>query len=386
MPDNAFPLVFDGHNDVLLRLKMRSGDAVAAFIDGGSGGQLDLPRMLSGGFGGGLFAVFVPSRERGRSPTARMEGVTYDVPLPPAIEQSEALPDVFAMVSLLLRIETASEGRLRVCRSAADIRRTMSEGAVAAVLHFEGAEAIDPDFRALDVFHAAGLRSLGPVWSRPTLYAEGVPFRFPSTPDIGGGLTEAGRRLVGACNERRIAIDLSHINEKGFWDVARLSDAPLIASHSNAHAICRHARNLTDDQMRAIRDSGGIAGLNFATSFLREDGQRGTEVDLGVMLSHLDHMIEVMGVEHVGLGSDFDGAEVPRDIGDCTGLANLQAAMRGHGYDDETHRKDIARQLAARARSDLGRIEIRPIGRDTWRDGPSRLINEKRMPPADKCA
>ena len=336
MPDNAFPLVFDGHNDVLLRLKMRSTDGVGAFIDGGSGGQLDLPRMLSGGFGGGLFAVFVPSRERGKSPIARMEGVTYDVPLPPAIEQAEALPDVFAMVSLLLRIEAASEGRLRVCRSAADIRRTMSEGAVAAVLHFEGAEAIDPDFRALDVFHAAGLRSLGPVWSRPTLYAEGVPFRFPSTPDIGDGLTEAGRKLVSACNERRIAIDLSHINEKGFWDVARLSDAPLIASHSNAHAICRHARNLTDDQMRAIRDSGGIAGLNFATSFLREDGQRGTDVDLEIMLRHLDRMIEIMGVGHVGLGSDFDGAEVPRGIGDCTGLANLQGAMRGHGYDDET--------------------------------------------------
>ena len=339
MPDNAFPLVFDGHNDVLLRLKMRSADPVAAFVDGSSSGQLDLPRMLSGGFGGGLFAVFVPSRERGRRPVARMEGVTYDVPLPPALEQSEALPDVFAMVSLLLRIERASQGRLRVCRSAADIRKSMSEGAVAAVLHFEGAEAIDPDFRALDVFHAAGLRSLGPVWSRPTLYAEGVPFRFPSTPDIGEGLTEAGRRLVAACNERRIALDLSHINEKGFWDIARLSQAPLIASHSNAHAICPHARNLTDDQMRAIRDSGGIAGLNFATSFLREDGQRGTDVGLAIMLRHLDHMIEVMGIDHVGFGSDFDGAEVPRDIGDCTGLANLQGALASHGYDDDALRK-----------------------------------------------
>ena len=339
MPEHSFPPVFDGHNDVLLRLKMRSTDPVAAFIEGSHAGQLDLPRMLSGGFGGGLFAVFVPSRERGHGAGARMQGVTYDVPLPPAIEQSQALPDVFAMVSLLLRMEAASEGRLRICRSAADIRKAMSAGAVAAVLHFEGAEAIDPDFRALDVFHAAGLRSLGPVWSRPTLYAEGVPFRFPSTPDIGDGLTEAGRRLVKACNERRIAIDLSHMNEKGFWDVARLSDAPLIASHSNAHAICPHARNLTDDQMRAIGDSGGIAGLNFATSFLREDGQRGTDVDIEIMLRHLDHMIEVMGVEHVGLGSDFDGAEVPGDIGDCTGLSTLQAAMRRHGYDDETLRR-----------------------------------------------
>ena len=139
-----------------------------------------------------------------------------------------------------------------------------------------------------------------------------------------------------ACNERRIAIDLAHMNEKGFWDVARLSDAPLIASHSNAHAICPHARNLTDDQMRAIRDSGGLAGLNFATSFLREDGQRGADMDIGIMLRHLDHMIAVMGVEHVALGSDFDGAEVPLEVGDCSGLPKLQAAMRRHGYDDGT--------------------------------------------------
>ncbi len=342
MSDQSFPPVFDGHNDVLLRLKMRSGDPVKAFVEGMAGGQLDLPRMASGGFGGGLFAVFVPSRERGRSPVAKMEGVSYDVPLPPAVSQSEALPDVFEMVSLLLRIERAAEGRLKVCRTAADIRTAMAEKAVAAVLHFEGAEAIDPDFFALDAFYEAGLRSLGPVWSRPTAYAEGVPFRFPSTPDIGDGLTAAGRRLVAACNERRIALDLSHINGKGFWDVARLSAAPLIASHSNAHAICPHARNLTDDQMRAIRDSDGLAGLNFATSFLREDGQRGTDTGLDIMLRHLDHMIAIMGIDHVALGSDFDGAEVPRDIGDCTGLPNLLGAMQGHGYDGETIEK-IAR-------------------------------------------
>jgi membrane dipeptidase len=165
-----------------------------------------------------------------------------------------------------------------------------------------------------------------------------VPFRFPSSPDIGDGLTEAGRALVRACNARRIAIDLSHINEKGFWDVAELSDAPLIASHSNAHAVCPHARNLTDEQMRAVAASGGIAGLNFATCFLRPDGQPRTDTGLDVMLRHLDHMIETMGVAHVGLGSDFDGAEVPHRIGDCTGLSNLQAAMREHGYDDETIR------------------------------------------------
>lgn len=332
MPDADFPLVFDGHNDALLRLHLsKSPTPVADFVAGRKGGQLDLARMKAGGFGGGLFAVFVPPRERGGG--MKMEGKSYDVALPAPIAQADALPDAISMVALLYALERQSDGGLRICRSVADIRKAMADGAVAAVLHFEGAEAIDPDFHALDLFHTAGLRSIGPVWSRPTLYANGVPFRFPSGPDIGEGLTDAGRALVKACNARRIAIDLAHINEKGFWDVAKLSDAPLIASHSNAHAVCPHARNLTDDQMRAVRDSGGIVGLNFANCFLRPDGQMGGDVPFETMLRHLDHMIETMGVDHVGLGSDFDGAAVPREIGDAAGLPKLQAAMRNHGYD-----------------------------------------------------
>ncbi|MGN6550554.1 MAG: dipeptidase [Pararhizobium sp.] len=339
MTDERLPLVFDGHNDVLLRLLMRrDSDPVAAFLKGEGRGHLDLPRMTEGGFGGGLFAVFIPSRRTRGSPDSAMNGATYDVPLPKMLSQAEALPTALAMIALLIRIERESDGRFRICRSVADIRAAMAAKAVAAVLHFEGAEAIDPDFEALDAFHAAGLRSLGPVWSRPTVYGYGVPFRYPSMPDIGDGLTDDGKALVRACNARRIAIDLSHLNAKGFWDVAKISNAPLIASHSNAHAVCPHARNLTDDQMRAVRDSGGLVGLNFATCFLRPDGQRGADMELDIMLRHLDHMIAVMGVEHVALGSDFDGAEIPRDIRDCAGLPALRSAMRANGYDEEAMR------------------------------------------------
>ncbi|PLX37091.1 MAG: peptidase [Hyphomicrobiales bacterium] len=330
--------VFDGHNDVLSRLAEKTtDDPVADFVNGDDRGHLDLPRMKKGGFAGGLFAVWIPS-PFDEDLLGQMQGASYDVPLPDPVPQAEALPTAFHMISLLTRMEEQSGGDFRICRSAADIRSAVANDAVAAVLHFEGAEAIDPDFHALDVFYAAGLRSLGPVWSRPTIFGDGVPFRYPSSPDIGGGLTETGRALVRACNQRRIAIDLSHITEKGFWDVAAISDAPLIASHSNVHAICPHARNLTEKQLHAVRDSGGIVGLNFATQFLRPDGQRGANMSLDLMLRHLDAMIETMGVEHVGIGSDFDGAEVPADIGDATGLPRLMAAMRAHGYDEETMR------------------------------------------------
>jgi membrane dipeptidase len=225
-----------------------------------------------------------------------------------------------------------AQDQLQICRSTADLRACFAQGKLAAIMHMEGAEAIDRDFHALDVFHAAGLRSLGPVWSRPTIWGEGVPFRFPSDGDTGGGLSDAGKDLIRACNKRKIMVDLSHMTEAGFWDVATISDAPLVATHSNAHALCPSARNLTDRQLAAIAESGGVVGLNFATAFLRPDGQMRADVPLEIMLRHLDHLIGILGEDGVALGSDFDGAQVPEAIGDVAGLPVLIDAMRTHQY------------------------------------------------------
>jgi len=180
----------------------------------------------------------------------------------------------------------------------------------------------------LDVLYAAGLRTLGPVWSRPNIFGHGVPFRFPSSPDTGEGLTDVGRALVRRCNEMRVLIDLSHINEKGFWDIAKLSGAPLVATHSNAHALCSASRNLTDKQLAVIRETGGLVGVNYAVSFLREDGRRDTNTPLDTVVDHIAYLIDHLGEDGVGLGSDFVGAMIPVGIGSAAGVPNLVAAMR----------------------------------------------------------
>jgi len=314
--------IFDGHNDVLLRLYRRGGaDAAAAFLRGEDKGHLDLRKARRGGFAGGLFAIFVPSPDgkKGASPAA--------------VELTDAQRAVFAMTSLLFRIERESKGRVRVCRSIGDIESCLADDVLAAVLHIEGAEAIDADFALLDVLHAAGLRSLGPVWSRPNAFGHGVPFRCPSSPDTGPGLTDLGKALVGACNRLRIMIDLSHLNERGFWDVAALSNAPLVASHSNAHAVSPHSRNLTDRQLAAIGKSGGLVGVNFAVSFLRPDGRRDKDTPTELMIQHIEHMLEHAGEDSVGLGSDFDGTEIPAELKDAAGLQILVQAMRKRGFD-----------------------------------------------------
>jgi len=323
-------IVFDGHNDVLLRLWEAGGrKAVPAFANGDTG-HIDLPRARKGGFGGGFFAIYVPSPGDDADEFDAMAQTRYDLPLPDPIDVSDALPVALGQAAILLEMQR--QGQVRICHNTADIRACLADGTMAAIMHMEGAEAIDRDFHALDVFHAAGLRSLGPVWSRPTIWGEGVPFRFPSSGDTGGGLTDAGKELIRACNARGIMVDLSHMTEAGFWDVAAISDAPLVATHSNAHALCASARNLTDKQLRAIAEGEGMVGLNFATAFLREDGQMRADVPLEIMLRHLDHLIGILGEDGVGLGSDFDGAQVPEAIGDVAGLPALVTAMQEHQY------------------------------------------------------
>ena len=144
---------------------------------------------------------------------------------------------------------------------------------------------------------------------------------------------------MAECNRLRILIDLSHLNEAGFNDVAALSDAPLVATHSGAHAITASSRNLTDRQLAMIAERKGMVGVNFATIFLRRDGRRSPEMGWSPLLRHLGHLIDRLGEDHVGFGSDFDGTTIPANIGDVTGLPALQSALRLHGYDTALLRK-----------------------------------------------
>jgi membrane dipeptidase len=166
-----------------------------------------------------------------------------------------------------------------------------------------------------------------------------VPFAFPSSPDTGPGLTSAGKALVKACNELGVMIDVSHLNEAGFWDVVDATSKPVVASHSNAHAICPSSRNLTDKQLDAVRDSDGLVGLNFNVPFLRPDGERDAAMPLDVMADHIDYLVERIGLERVALGSDFDGALMPDDLSDASKLPNLMDTLRRRGYDDDALRK-----------------------------------------------
>jgi membrane dipeptidase len=311
-------VIIDGHNDLVLHCWQNQPTR-----------HLDLDAARAAGFSGGFFALYVPSPEV-PPPTS----FPYAQPLPDPIPHDEA-----ARIAEEL-FETLCALPVRRARTVDDF----VDGDVTAIVHMEGAEPIAPDLSNLEEWYGRGLRSIGPVWSRPNDFAHGVPFAFPSAPDTGPGLTGAGKSLVGACNELGILVDCSHLNEAGFWDVARLSNAPLVATHSNAHALCPASRNLTDAQLDAIAASGGIVGVNFAVSFLREDGWNvPDDTPITEIVRHVDYLADRMGIDHVAFGSDFDGTEIPAELGDAAGLPKLLDALRAHGFGDDalakiTHR------------------------------------------------
>jgi membrane dipeptidase len=323
----VFP-IFDGHNDALTR------DDPGDLATGRTGGHLDLPRMREGGMRGGIFAVFTPSPGDGSGERSFGDGGAYVEPLAAPVGREAAAAHAAAAAGRLLRLER--EGEIVVARAIADVDGALEGSSPpVAVLHLEGAEAIDAGLEALDQWYAAGLRSLGPVWSRANAFAHGVQFAFPSSPDIGPGLTEHGEALVGACADLGILVDLSHLNEAGFWDVARIEAGPLVASHSGAHALCAASRNLTDAQIDAIAASGGLAGVVFATPFLRPDFADDPDTPIGLIVEHVRHVADRVGIEHVALGSDFDGATIPAALGDVRGLPKLVAALEDEGFGEE---------------------------------------------------
>ncbi len=328
-------IVFDGHNDMLTRADME----IRSFLEGmeNATGHLDLPRAKHGGLGGGMFAIFTPappdSPERDN-----MYGVTftdkgYDVSERSPIDQAYAAAYSNQIIDFAYRLEARSNNAVKIATSVKQIEQCFASDTLAMVLTLEGAEAIKPDLSNLEFYFQKGIRSLGLVWSRPNAFGKGVPFRFPHSPDTGTGLTDAGTALVKACNNLGIMVDLAHLNERGFFDVAAISSAPLVVTHADVYAICPSTRNLTDDQIDAVAASGGVIGINFEPINTHPQASIDQDVPLTQITAHIDYIADRVGIDHVAFGSDFDGADMPRALKDSSGLPALIEQLRRQGYD-----------------------------------------------------
>ncbi|MGI9394987.1 MAG: dipeptidase [Boseongicola sp.] len=321
--------VFDGHNDALSRLWCANGDPVADFST--NAGHVNVDACRTGGMAGGFFAIYSPST-RAEYDFTDFDPAVFDMPLPPMMDEGFALGAAIGQAGIARKLHDA--GSIEIVTDASSLGRSFVGDPITCILHLEGADCIGPDLLALDALYSLGLRSIGIVWSRPTIFGDGVPFAFGRDGDTGPGLTDDGKRLVERCKELGVIIDTSHLTMKGFWDLAE-AGIPLVATHSNAIEICNTTRNLTDEQLRAIGETDGIAGLNFGTIFLDSAAWKTGMCGIDACIRHLAHMIDIAGENHVAIGSDFDGAPMPDGIGSAADLQNLAAAMEAADFGTE---------------------------------------------------
>jgi membrane dipeptidase len=306
-------IIFDGHCDTLLEIL--SGKR--KFGERSKKGHIDLPRLREGGVTAQVLAIYLE-----------------DQYLPAgAVKQTLRLLDV------LYRELAAHPDTFTLATKAADIKAAKRAGKVAAVVGLEGAEALEGDLGTLRMFYRLGVRLLTVAWSRRNQAADGV-----GEARTGGGLTNFGLQMVQECNKLGILLDISHLAPAGVRDVLEGSSQPIIASHSNAYALCAHPRNLNDEQLLAVAKKGGVVCVVFVPSFITTDRK---EASLEKLLDHIDHIVHVAGIDHVGLGSDFDGFGPPPPVGleDVTHLPGITAGLVQRGYSETDVRKILGENL-----------------------------------------
>lgn len=293
-------IVVDGHCDTL-------GDVLEGkrtLAERSTLGHVDLPRLRAGGVTAQIFACFTPIHEYHRSATRY----------------------ALRMIDVLHQAIDAHPDELLLAANAAGIRRAKAEGKIAGILGLEGAEPLGNDLAVLRSFHRLGVRVLGLTWNFRNEVADGV---MEGTQAL--GLSAFGKEVVEECNRLGVLIDVSHLAPAGLEDVLRVSQRPVIASHSNARALCDHPRNLSDAQIEAIARGGGLVGVTFVDAFLHRPA---AEASIEHALDHIDHLLRVVGPEHVMIGSDFDGADMPRGLEDAIRYPSLTAGMAARGHNE----------------------------------------------------
>ncbi len=266
-------------------------------------GHLDLERLLTAGVGLQFFALF-----------------TY-----PSNGPEVNLRRILEMIAQFHRSVEASGGRLYPVLEAADV--APQGGRVGGLLAVEGMSAIGGSIEILEVLHRLGVRSAMLTWNERNSLADGAMDQESS-----GGLSAEGKRVIAAMQRLKMALDVSHLGERGFWDLLEISEGPVLASHSNVRALRNHPRNLTDEQIKALAARGGVIGMNFYTEFLVDDGQ----ATLGHLLRHIRHIADLVGPQHVGLGSDFDGiSSAPDRLQTVADYPNLREALDAAGFTAE---------------------------------------------------
>lgn len=293
------PWVIDGHCDSL-------GDYIQGkrtLKVGTEGGHWDLERAREGGIILQIMAAFIESEYKPASATRRG----------------------LQLIHAAQQFVAENQDQVYFVLSQKDLKQHLNQQKLGILLSVEGGEVLGESLFMVDIIYQLGVRALGLTWNQRNALADGAGEWTNSR------LTRLGQKVISRMNELGMLIDVSHLNEAGFWHVLELTDAPIMASHSCAHALCQHPRNLTDEQLKALARNQGLVGVNFYPSFLTAKG----EASLSNVVQHITHIAEVAGVECIGLGSDFDGIDqTPDGLENVSKYPDLATALLQVGFQE----------------------------------------------------
>lgn len=317
MPDNNLSLkeksfdlhqstgVIDTHCDTI-HLFRRSEHGSYKFGDHNKTGHLDLPRMEIGAIKVQFFAVFIEPEHR-----------------------TSALHLTLQLIEHYYQALSGFEKRITHVENYYELEQVLAKGKIASVLAIEGGEVIGSSLELLRMLHRLGVRSFGLTWNHRNQIADGVG------EEAGAGLTRFGFEVVAELNKLGVIIDVAHLSESGFWDVLETSSVPVIVSHANAYAVCNHPRNLKDSQLKGLAENGGIISLSFYPKFIGKES-----VKISNLVDHYVHIASLIGVEHLGVGSDFDGIdETIEGLADVSQMSNLTEALLKRGFKEQDVKK-----------------------------------------------
>lgn len=350
-------IVLDTHDDTTQRFFTKNFDLGKRNPDG----HVDIPRMREGGMNAIFFSIWIDGRTTG----------------PQAIQK--ALDQIDAVQQNVKKYSND----LVAARTAEDVRRAHSQGKIAVLMGVEGGHMIGNDIRMVRIFSRLGVGYM----TLSHFYNDEWADSSTDKP-AHNGLTDYGKEIVREMNKQNILVDISHVSDKTFYDALEVSKAPLIASHSSCRAICNHPRDMTDDMIKALAAKGGVIQINYEKSFIDEAYRQAQEkVSGGVValfdqlkkecgddeeclgkkmqqmekdataagklphvswekiIEHIDHVVKLVGADHVGLGSDFDGANMPEGMDDCTHLPQITEALMRKGYSDSDIKKILGGNL-----------------------------------------
>ncbi len=299
--DNA--IMIDTHNDFVYQVYSKGVD----IAERNANTHSDLPKFREGGVDVQVFAVWIPMKEVRNS---------YNFTV--------------TQIERLKAMAQNNSSQFEFAQTYNDIIRITGEGKLCGLIGIEGGTAIGDDAEKVTEYYDLGVRYIGLTWNNSNLIASSA--KDETERGKKGGLTEFGTAVIRKMNETGMLVDVSHLGENSFWDVMAISTDPVIASHSNCYSINPHYRNLTDEQIKAIAEKGGYIGINFYDKFLVKSGG----ADIGDIVRHIDHIRDLVGVDYIGIGADFDGGITPPSgLEDVTKYPELTTALLQNGYSKE---------------------------------------------------